>query len=157
MQILALVGMVWGEIQADGWDATDILCQMLIGSKFLPQLHVVLLDGISLGGFNVINLPQLAQRLKRPCIAVMRRKPDLNAVEEAIQKLPQSEQRLEILRQAGPIYEYPPFYFQVYGAEPEVSAQVLRCLTDCGHVPEALRLAHLIGAAVIKGESGRQA
>jgi endonuclease V-like protein UPF0215 family len=150
-------GMVWGEIQADGWDATDILCQMLIGSKFLPQLHVVLLDGISLGGFNVINLPQLAQRLKRPCIALMRRKPDLNAVEEAIQKLPQSEQRLEILRQAGPIYEYPPFYFQVYGAEPEVSAQVLRCLTDCGHVPEALRLAHLIGAAVIKGESGRQA
>jgi hypothetical protein len=30
-------------------------------------------------------------------------------------------------------------------------------LTDCGKVPEALRLAHLIGAAVIKGESGSQA
>jgi hypothetical protein len=38
-----------------------------------------------------------------------------------------------------------------------VTAAVLRRLTDCGNVPEALRLAHLIGAAVVKGESGRQA
>ncbi|NWF58776.1 MAG: DUF99 family protein [Fischerella sp.] len=150
-------GMVWGEIQPDGWDATDILCQLLLGGKFLPQLHVVLLDGISLGGFNVINLPLLTQRLERPCIAVMRRQPDLSAIEYAMQRLPQPERRLEILRQAGPIYEYPPFYFQVCGADPKVSAQVLKRLTDCGHVPEALRLAHLIAAAVVKGESGRQA
>ncbi|MDM9385033.1 DUF99 family protein [Chlorogloeopsis sp. ULAP01] len=150
-------GMVWGEIQPDGWDATEILCQLLVDGKFLPQLHIVLLDGISLGGFNLINLPLLAKRLERPCIAVMQRQPNLNKIEKAIQKLPQPEQRLEILRQAGCIYEYPPFYFQVCGAEPQVSAQVLRRLTDCGYVPEALRLAHLIAAAVVKGESGRQA
>jgi hypothetical protein len=33
----------------------------------------------------------------------------------------------------------------------------LHRLSDRGHVPEALRLAHLIGSAVEKGESGRQA
>jgi endonuclease V-like protein UPF0215 family len=150
-------GMVWGEIEADGWDATDILCELLLESKFLPQLHVVLLDGISLGGFNLINLPLLAQRLQRPCIAVMRRQPDLSGIKQAMQRLPELERRLEILRQAGSIYEYPPFYFQVCGADPQVSVQVLKRLTDCGHVPEALRLAHLIAAAVVKGESGRQA
>nr|WP_289501088.1 hypothetical protein [Gloeocapsopsis sp. IPPAS B-1203] len=36
---------------------------------------------------------------------------------------------------------------------PEVTA-VLQRLTERGKVPEALRLAHLIGAAVVKGESG---
>ena len=40
---------------------------------------------------------------------------------------------------------------------PEAIASVLQRLTDCGKVPEALRLAHLIGAAIVKGESGRSA
>lgn len=43
------------------------------------------------------------------------------------------------------------------GEEPWAIAHALDRLTDCGKVPEALRLAHLIGAAVIKGESGSQA
>ncbi|MBE9210333.1 DUF99 family protein [Nostoc sp. LEGE 06077] len=150
-------GMVWGEIEPDGWDATEKLCQLLIGGKFLPHLHIVLLDGISLGGFNIVDLPLLAERLERPCIAVMRKQPKLNAMIYAMQRLPHPEKRLEIIGHAGSVYEYAPFYFQVCGAEPDVTAQVLQRLTDCGHVPEALRLAHLITSAVVKGESGRQA
>lgn len=150
-------GMLWGQIQADGWDATDNLCQMLMGSKFLPQLHIVLLDGISMGGFNIIDLPKLAEQLQRPCVAVMRRQPDITAVEQALQRLPDPQERLAVIQRAGAIYAYPPFYFQVCGAGPDVIAQVLRRLTDCGHVPEALRMAHLITSAVVKGESGRQA
>lgn len=150
-------GMVWGEIQPDGWDATEKLCQLLIGGKFLPHLHAVLLDGISLGGFNIIDLPLLAAKLERPCIAVMRKQPKIQAMTYAMQRLPHPEKRLETITRAGPIYEHPPFYFQVCGAQPDITAQVLQHLTDCGHVPEALRLAHLIASAVVKGESGRQA
>ncbi|MDF5732877.1 MAG: hypothetical protein PUP92_34010 [Rhizonema sp. PD38] len=47
--------------------------------------------------------------------------------------------------------------FFPYRANPEVIALVLKRLSDCGHVPEALRIGHLITAAVVKGESGRQA
>ncbi|WP_066426636.1 DUF99 family protein [Anabaena sp. 4-3] len=150
-------GMVWGEIEPDGWDATETLSQLLIGGKFLAHLHVVLLDGISLGGFNIVDLPLLAEKLERPCIAVMRKQPNLNAMIYAMQRLPHPEKRLEVVRRAGTVHEYPPFYFQVCGADAAIAAQVLQQLTDCGHVPEALRLAHLIGSAVVKGESGRQA
>jgi endonuclease V-like protein UPF0215 family len=150
-------GMVWGEIQADGWDATETLSQILNRSKFLPQIHLVLLDGISMGGFNVIDLPLLSQQVGRPCVTVMRRLPNLVALEYAMQRLPEPEKRLEIVRRAGAIHSHPPFFFQVQGASPDVTADVLRRLTDRGHVPEALRIAHLIAAAVIKGESGRQA
>jgi uncharacterized protein len=150
-------GMVWGEIQQDGWDATDIICKLLIGGKFLPQLHVVLLDGISLGGLNIVDLPLLARQLERPCVAVMRKYPDLDAVCNAMSRLPELEHRKEVLQRAGCIYEYPPFYFQVSGADAPVIAEVLKRLTDTGHVPEALRVAHLITSAVVKGESGRQA
>ncbi|WP_013322643.1 DUF99 family protein [Gloeothece verrucosa] len=150
-------GMVCTQIQADGWDATDQLSQLLLAGKFLPQLHLILLDGICLGGFNVINLALLSQRLNRPCVALMRRMPNFEKIEAALKRLPQAEKRLEIMRQAGVIHPYPPFYFQVCGETPEVIAQVLARITDRGNVPEALRLAHLIGAAIIKGESGRQA
>jgi len=150
-------GMVWGQVIPDGLDATDAICQLLIGGKFLPQLHLVLLDGIAFGGFNIIDLPELASRLQLPCVAVMRRQPDLAAVEKALSYLSESEYRLELLRRAGTIHVSEPFFFQVCGEQPEVIAAVLQRLTDTGKVPEALRLAHLIGAAVITGVSGSSA
>ncbi|NJK75140.1 MAG: DUF99 family protein [Microcoleus sp. SU_5_6] len=150
-------GMVWGKVSPDGLDATDAICQLLIGGKFLPQLHLVLLDGIAFGGFNIVDLPELASRLQIPCVAVMRRPPDLAAVEKAIRYLPDAEYRLELLRRAGKIHVFEPFFFQVCGEDPEVIAAVLRRLTDNGKVPEALRLAHLIGAAVITGVSSSSA
>ncbi|MEQ8998402.1 MAG: DUF99 family protein [Coleofasciculus sp. B1-GNL1-01] len=78
-------------------------------------------------------------------------------VKQAIHRLPQPEQRLHLLQRAGTIHSYPPFFFQVCGANPQVIASVLERVTDCGKVPEALRLAHLIGAAVVKGESSSSA
>jgi endonuclease V-like protein UPF0215 family len=150
-------GLVWGELRQDGWNATGAIVRLLAGGKFLPQLHLVLTDGISFGGFNVVDLEALALALGRPCVAVMRRPPDLAAVERAIRRLPRPERRLELLRRAGPVHRHGGFTFQVRGAPPEAAGRALARLTDRGAVPEALRLAHLIGAAVLGGESGKRA
>jgi len=150
-------GLVWGHVRQDGWDATDRIARLLLGGKFLPQLHLILLDGLSFGGFNLVDLEALAARLGRPCLAVMRRPPDPAAVERAIRRLPRPERRLAVLRRAGPVHVHPPFAFQVSGADPDAAAAALARLTDRGNVPEPLRLAHLVGAAVVLGESSRRA
>ncbi|MEN9870251.1 MAG: hypothetical protein RLZZ171_1239 [Cyanobacteriota bacterium] len=150
-------GMVWGAVEADGNDATETICQLLLGKKFLPQLHLILLDGIGFGGFNLVDLPQLAERLKLPCVAMMRKLPNLEKMQRAMSSLPNYQERLIVLQQAGKIYAAAPFFFQVCGEQPEVIAQALIQLTDRGKVPEALRLAHLVCAAVINGESSSQA
>ena len=150
-------GMLWGNIQIDGWDSTEKLVQMLLGSKFHPQLHLVLLDGITMGGLNLINLPYLAKQLNLPCVAVMRKMPKLEKMQAAISRLPHPEKRLQLLAQAGEIQVYPPFYFQVCGLTGELTHRILQSLTDKGNVPEALRLAHLITSAVVTGESGNRA
>jgi uncharacterized protein len=150
-------GLVWGRVRQDGWNATASLVRLLAGGKFLPQLHLVLLDGIAFGGLNVVDLPALAGALARPCVAVMRRPPDLAAVEAAIRRLPGADRRLAVLRRAGPIHRLGGFVFQVQGAGPEPTASALARLTDRGRVPEPLRLAHLVGVAVRLGESGRRA
>ena len=150
-------GLVWGHVRRDGWNATAVLLELLSRSKFLPQLHLVLLDGISLGGFNVVDLARLAADLGRPCLSVMRRPPDLAAVEAALRRLPRAAARLELLRRAGPIHCLGGFVFQVQGAEPADASAALARVTDRGAVPEPLRLAHLVGAAVRTGQSGRRA
>jgi uncharacterized protein len=150
-------GLVWTRVRQDGWDATDALVAALDGGKFLPQLHLVLLDGIAFGGFNIVDLPRLAAALARPCVAVMRRLPDLSAVEAAVRRLPRPERRLALLRAAGPIHRAGGVFFQVQGGDPETTGAALARLTDRGAVPEPLRLAHLVGAAVRTGESGHRA
>ncbi len=150
-------GLVWGRVRQDGWDAGDAIVRLLARGKFLPQLHLVLLDGIAFGGLNVVDLAALAAALGRPCAAVMRRPPDLAAMEAAIRRLPRPGPRLARLARAGPVHRLLGFTFQVQGAPPEATAAALARLTDRGAVPEPLRLAHLVGAAVRTGESGRRA
>lgn len=150
-------GLIWGAVRQDGWNATDVLLGLLSRSKFLPQLHLVLLDGITLGGFNVVDLARLADAVGKPCLAVMRRPPDLAAVEAALHRLPRPRARLDLLRRAGPVHRIRGFVFQVKGAAPDAAADALLRLTDRGRVPEPLRLAHLIGAAFRAGQSGKRA
>jgi uncharacterized protein len=153
----ALEGMLWTSVRRDGWTATETLATVFNKSKYKGQVSVVLTDGIALGGFNVIDLPQLAQKTGLPCVAVMRRMPDIDAVRRAISLLPQANKRLALLAHAGEIFQREGHVFQVAGEAPEVVAQLLTRLCSQGKVPEPLRLAHHIGTAVVTGESGRRA
>ncbi|MCH9682258.1 MAG: DUF99 family protein, partial [Deltaproteobacteria bacterium] len=121
-------GMLWGHTRKDGWGATATLISMLRGSKYLPQVHLVLLDGIAFGGLNVVDLPALAEAVQRPCVAVMRRMPNLPAMHRAIGMLPRPERRLDLLQRAGPIHQRAPFVFQVCGLDPARTYDALRRL-----------------------------
>lgn len=149
-------GMLWMEAERDGSDATDVLIQSIKSSKFYTQLHAVMLDGIAIGGFNIIDLPRLSEVLQLPCIAVMRKPPDLPAIDRALQYFDDYERRRALIEKAGEIIQ-DDFVYQVAGCDADVAGQVLQRVTDNGKVPEALRLAHLIGAAVKFGESGQRA
>ncbi len=150
-------GMLWGKARRDGWNATDVISSMLDGSKFRDEVRVVLLDGTAIGGFNVIDLPALHARTGLTCVSVMRKMPDLAAMRSVIERLPNPPRRLELLSRAGEIHQRAPFTFQVLGESADVTERLLARFTREGHVPECLRMAHLIGSAVMLGESGRRA
>lgn len=150
-------GMLWGEVAKDGMEATRALAELLKSSKFYNQINAVLTDGIALGGFNIIDLPMLAKVLNRPCIAVMRKPPDMAAIDKALKNFPDYALRKEILLKAGEVHTLNDFHFQAQGCRPFIAAQVLEQITDNGNIPEALRLAHMVGAAIITGQSGKRA
>lgn len=152
-------GMLWTHVTRDGREATDTLARMILGCKFYPQLHAVLIDGIAIAGFNVIDLPELADRVQIPCLTIMRKLPDMDGIVKALERMGPGEKdrRLPVIAKAGEIHQFGPFYFQVQGVSAELAGQMLARVTDTGHVPEALRLAHLIGSAVATGQSSKRA
>jgi endonuclease V-like protein UPF0215 family len=150
-------GLLSCRVRQDGHDATTRVGEMIRRSKFRPQLHLVLLDGIGFGGFNLVDLPALAEAIGIGCVAVMRRRPDLPAMEQALARLPRAALRRRKMAAAGPIHRAGPLWIQTAGIEPTVAAEVLQAATISGNLPECLRAAHLIGAGVVLGESGHRA
>ena len=150
-------GMLWGEIARDGDDSTQVLIELITQSKFYRQLHAVLLDGVAFGGFNIVDLKLLSEALELPCITVMRRQPDMESIYSALQNLNNTQEKINRLKLAGKVFEQSPFCFQVSGCEPKAAYNILQKVTDTGHVPEALRIAHLIGSAIKTGQSSSRA
>jgi len=150
-------GMLHTSITRDGFDATETLIKTVRESKFYEILHIILLDGVTMGGFNVIHLPDLAAALQLPCVSVMRRPPNRQAMDAAAQHLPRPEDRIATLDAAGEIHAHELLCYQVQGTTPELASQALDLLTDRGKVPEPLRLAHLIGSAIVTGQSSNRA
>lgn len=150
-------GMLWGQVEKDGWNATDVIIDLLKHSKFFDQIHAVLIDGIAVGGFNIIDLSVLSTALNKPCIAVMRKPPNLDAIKTALHNFSDCEARWNTLLKAGEIYDVGNFHFQVKGCQPTQAVAILEKVTDTGNVPEALRLAHLIGSAIMTGQSSNSA
>ena len=150
-------GLLSTTVRPDGFNAPRRLVDLVGGSKFADQLHAVLINGITLAGFNVVDLPTLQRELELPVIAVMRRQPDLTAVFRVVDKLSQPERRRRLFERGGPIHRGSNVFFQVHGADVKTAETLLDRVTDRGHIPEPLRLAHLIGGGIVKGESGRRA
>ena len=150
-------GLLTTRIRQDGFNATTRLVQMIGGSKFQPQLHLVMLDGITLGGFNVVDLPLLARSINIPCVAVVRRQPDQVAIARALDSLTHSQRRWRLIEQAGPMHRAGSLWFQVAGTSVEAAAAVIRGSVIHGKLPECLRAAHLITSGVVTGESGKRA
>jgi len=149
-------GLLSTRVRQDGFNATDRLIAMIVGSKFRPQLHVVMLDGITLGGFNVVDLPRLADVIEVPCVAVMRRPPGLEAIRRALRNLSRPGLRARLMARAGEVHEAGELCFQVAGLAPAVAADLLVRSTATGNVPQCLRAAHLIAGGVVLGESGHR-
>jgi hypothetical protein len=151
----AFDGLLTTRIRRDGWNATDRIAAMLVASKFHAHLAYVLLDGITVGGFNVIDIHALHRRTGLKVAAVMRRPPDLDAIRRAVQRLPGPERRWTTIRSAGPIHRAGRIHVQLAGLAIEEARALVAVTATRSFVPEPIRAAHLIAGGLVRGESGR--
>ncbi|WP_292485994.1 DUF99 family protein [Methanohalobium sp.] len=156
-----LDGVLRSEITRDGMDGTDTIIQMVKPSKHFVQLRVIMLDGITFGGFNPIDIVKLNDETGLPVVAIMRKYPDFKKIESALKYLPEPEKRMDIIKKAGEIAEVTtyadqrasPLYIQWAGIEEEDARRIVQQTSTRSNIPEPLRVAHLIATGVVFGES----
>lgn len=147
-------GVLTGSVERDGDDATDRLAQLLGQSRFFEHVQAILLQGISFGGFNVVDIHRLQREAGRPVLVVVRRPPDLNSIRRALlEKVPGGADKWKLIEKAGPPEPAAGLYIQRAGLSPAEAEQVLRRFALHGRLPEPLRVAHLVAGALTGGSS----
>lgn len=141
----------------DGFDATEALLALLDRRALKGQAALLLTDGLTMGGMNPLDLGRLHAESGLPCIAALRRPPDLAAFFAVVDRLPEAPRRRAALASAGPLRQRDGRCFHAVGLDEGLAAELLRVLTLEGAVPEPLRLAHLIVGAAVLGEPGSRA
>ncbi|EKQ51949.1 MAG: hypothetical protein B655_2062 [Methanobacterium sp. Maddingley MBC34] len=154
-----LDGVLRTYITVDGTDATTSLIAMVNGSRHLEQLGVMMLDGITFGGFNVVNIRKIFQETGVPVIVIMRKYPDLPRIKKALKNFPDWEERWNHIIEAGDIYKvhkihnHEPIYMQLCGITEEDAREIVTLSATRSAIPEPIRVAHIIAAGVTTGES----
>ncbi|WP_290901910.1 DUF99 family protein [Ferroglobus sp.] len=146
-------GFMVEKISVDGFDATEKIVKMISKSKFREQLKCVFLSGITFGGFNVVDIEEVYKKTGVPVVVIMRKKPNMERIREAIKNVSMPEIRMKFFERAGEIYELGNLFVQIKGCDLDFAEEVIKETTAKGNVPEALRIAHLVASAIIHGES----
>jgi len=147
-------GIMRTDVTIDGLDATERITEMVECSPYYKELRVIVLDGVTFAGFNVVDIKELSRRLALPVISVVRQKPDLEEIRRALKNLPNFENRLRAMENAGELFEVKvkqgenPIYIHVAGVLREDAEEILRKTSTRSLVPEALRVAHIIASGL---------
>lgn len=143
-----LDGVIACRVRRDGADATRVLSACLAGSRYAAQASLVLLEGIALAGFNVVDVHALRDALGVPVLVVVRRAPDLEAVHAALlQRVAGGRRRWALVEAAGPMEPAAGLYVQRAGLTLAEAARAVERLRVHGRLPEPLRVAHLVARA----------
>lgn len=152
-----LEGVLKNKVSIDGDDATYICIQMIKNTKHRLQLKTMLLDGVALGGFNIVDIEEIYKKTDLPVITITRDKPDFKKIKNALQKnFKDWEKRFDII-QKGELYKvrtkHNPIFVKCAGLPINEAKEIIKLSTIRGVIPEPIRVAHLIASGITRGES----
>ncbi len=150
-------GVLRNQISIDGGDATFVCKQMIEETRHRKQLKAVLLDGVALGGFNVVDIGEIYNDTDIPVITITRDKPDMAKIKNALQKNFDDWKNRWSLISKGELYEvetrHNPIYIKYVGLSIDEAKEIIKLSTIRGVIPEPIRVAHLIASGITRGES----
>ncbi len=153
-------GVVSTHIEKDGLDATEKIITMVNETKH-QDLRVIMFDGVTLGGFNTIDIQRITEETGLACIIVIRRMPDMESIKHALTYLDHPKERERMINNAGKVYrielkEEKEIYYQFYGLAQKDAEKLLRMTATHSSLPEPVRVAHMVATGVVRGEASRK-
>jgi hypothetical protein len=175
-----LDGVLCGRVRRDGTNSTRTMVDLVRQSPFGGHIQAVMLQGIAVAGFNVVDVHALAKTLRVPVLVVTRRRADLDSVRRALfsdsprdrPHVPGAAAKWRLIERAGIIeplgtsrralrraavsgVSLPSqrLFVQRAGLSLEQARELVASTTLHGNLPEPLRLAHIIATGVVVGHS----
>ena len=147
-------GVILGHIRRDGANAAANLARLVADSKFAEHAQLLMLQGIALGGFNVVDIFAPNQCLGLPVLVVARRAPDLAAIKKALlQHVPGGTRKWALIEGLGAMEPIGQAFVQRVGLTQAQARSTIDRFALYSHIPEPLRTAHLIAGALVHGQS----
>lgn len=148
-----LEGIMRTQVEVDGLDATDKISEMIARSQHRKQLRVVMLDGITFAGFNVVDVSELSEMVGLPVIAITRERPNLEDIRTALENLPFTERRWKAIADREQLFEVighrkSRIFMQTAGLELNTAREIVIKTSTRSNIPEPLRVAHLIASGL---------
>jgi len=145
------------QVSIDGDDATFACIQMINNTRHKTQLRAMLLDGIALGGFNVVDIQEIYSDTNLPVITVTRDEPNFKNIKTALKKnFEDWRDRLDLIKN-GKLQKiktsHNPIFVKYVGLTLDETKEIIKLSTIRGVVPEPIRVAHLIASGITRGES----
>ena len=148
-------------VEVDGTDGTKKIIELIERCRHKDQLKAVFIDGVALGGFNVIDISEIYGICNVPCVTMTRDMPDFDSMMLALKKrFDDWEDRWKVI-QEGELIEiataHTPVYVKMEGISIDTVIELIKLTTVRGVLPEPIRLAHLIASGITTGESRSKA
>jgi endonuclease V-like protein UPF0215 family len=127
---------------------------MIEVSRFAGHLQLILLQGIALAGFNVVDAFLLSRATGLPVLVVSRVEPDYGAVRRALEeRVRGGARKWRLIERLGPMERCGRVRVQRVGLTLAEAGAVIERLAIHSSVPEPLRVAHAVAGGIARGES----
>ncbi len=137
----------------DGDCAAEFLAEWVGGLRCAAALHAIVLGGLTIAGLAVIDIERLARVRRTPVITVHRHDPSNDRLGAALRAAGLAD-RIAIVERAPRAWPLGPGLFAAHaGTTREQAAAIVAASCNKSQLPEPLRLAHLIGSALVSGQS----
>lgn len=147
-------GIIQCHLKRDDPRATSAVGQMILESPHKNQLKAIFFQGITIAGFGVLDIISLHETTGIPVIVVLRKYPNYPKIQIALEKaFPKDQDRWHSIEHAGEplkVQKDPLLFLQMAGIHPKDAFLLIKKCTAVGTIPEALRIAHFIGASYFR-------
>jgi endonuclease V-like protein UPF0215 family len=141
------------QFPVDGEGVTEYLATWIGGLRTRPMLQAVILGGITIAGLGLVEITSLSERLALPVLVVTRHNPVSSDLADALRAAGLSH-RLAVLERTPRAYGVRAGLYLAHAGASRVEAEELVLATvGKARMPEPLRVAHLIGQAIVLRES----
>lgn len=149
-----LDGVLKGNVRRDGANSAREIIRLVSGSRFAPQIQLVMLQGVAMAGFNVVDAFAIHRELGVPVLVVSRHEPDRVAVRDALlSHVRGGARKWRIVERLGDMEPVRGVWVQRVGIDASAADQVVNRFSSHSTLPEPLRVAHIVAGGLGRGES----